>query len=222
MHFVATDVFLFPLLGCVTVSSSSSASSLCCQCSTAAAWCSVSKLTPQTACYSAPPWKDIHIEVSGDSPSETHTHAHSRTHTLEVALWWDIILSFSMLCYKMYLPLPKHRQQLELCPCLVFPSRLQAAQRSLTPREMEGALLPHYKWLPKSISLFFISYMYTCLVSVFYVHTSRAYATCQLRPLYRHIDRNDDLAPELLFFTSPLNSLNGPGQWNSQKYCVLW
>lgn len=32
------------------------------------------------------------------------THIYRQTHTHGVALWWDIILSFSMLCYKMYLP----------------------------------------------------------------------------------------------------------------------
>lgn len=41
---------------------------------TAAARHPVSKLSLQTACYITPPLKHIHIEVSGDFPSEIHTH----------------------------------------------------------------------------------------------------------------------------------------------------
>lgn len=47
-----------------------------------------------------------HRGVCGLLLWDTHTHTYTcrQTYTHGVALWWDIILSFSMLCYKMYLP----------------------------------------------------------------------------------------------------------------------
>lgn len=141
------------------------------------------------------------------------THRHAHTHTWGGPLMrYHFVISHAVL--QDVSPLPKRQQQPQLCPCLVFPSRLHTPPRSHTPWEMERAWLPRYKWLQDSLSVF-LPCTLTCTLASSRTH--RRTRTRTHTPVVSwnhytdilcgcHVHRNDDLALKLLFFTS-LDSL---------------
>lgn len=148
----------------------------------------------------APLRDHTHTELTwGCSLWGFHTPTHMNSCTCGAALWWDIILSFSMLRYKMYLPGQSVSSNQQLCPCLVFPSRLRttaekpralgdgtsvAATLQTTPKT--SLLLPRLLFYPNS------GFVSLSLVAG-WDHRMNFLSG-------HHVDRNDDLVLQLFKF----------------------
>ncbi len=193
---------------------------------------SVSKLSLQTACHSTPPWEHIHTEISGDFPSEihtdththtqTHTHIHIHIHTQGVALWWDIILSFSMLCYKMYLP---RQSSSSSNPSSVlvwcFPQGNTHRQGATHPgrwKEHGCHIINDSENLTLSFFFFFLACSPTCSLAPFLAHTdTRQTPAGTITQIFSvGATRIEMMTLPWSFCFSLLLTSNGSNQWNTR------
>lgn len=144
-----------------------------------------------------------------DACTDTHIHTHG------VALWWDIILSFRMLCYKMYLPCQSVSSNPSSVLVWCFPQGYTHHRGATHPgrwKEHGCHVINDSKILSPSFSL---ALLLVRLLRLAHTHTrarTRTHTPVVSWNHYTdilcgcHVHRNDDLALKLLFFTS-LDSL---------------